>query len=136
MLSSLLLKIKALFSFGPRPGSPDDFRQNIGDTILFKFDSDDLTDEAVQTLTRQIEWLKKYSPQGLLIEGHCDDRGTREYNLALGERRAQKVKQYLVAHGIDQYRVGCVSYGKERPCVLGEEEAAWRINRRAVVQLR
>jgi peptidoglycan-associated lipoprotein len=136
MLSKLLLKITSLFSFGPRPGSPDDFRQNIGDTILFKFDSDDLTDEAIQTLTRQVEWLKRYSPQELLIEGHCDDRGTREYNLALGERRARKVKQYLTDHGIDHYRVQHVSYGKERPCVLGEEEAAWRINRRAVVLLR
>ncbi len=138
MLSKLLVKIRSFFSsgpFGPRPGSPDEFRQSVGDTLLFDFDSDALNNESIETLTRQLEWFKKYPKFDILVEGHCDDRGTREYNLALGQRRALKVRQYLIDHGF-KAEIEYVSYGKERPCMVGENEAAWRINRRVVIILR
>ena len=88
-----------------------------------------------QTLTRQAEWLKKYTNYQITIAGHCDERGTREYNLALGERRANAAKQYLVAQGISAQRVQTISYGKERPDPVGSDEAAWARNRRAVTEL-
>ena len=90
---------------------------------------------AAQTLNRQAEWLKKYTNYQITIAGHCDERGTREYNLALGERRANAAKQYLVAQGIPAQRVQTISYGKERPDPVGSDEAAWARNRRAVTEL-
>lgn len=115
-----------------RPGTQEDLVVNVGDRVFFGFDKSDLTPEARATLDRQAAWLKKYSAAKVTLEGHADERGTREYNLALGERRANSAKNYLVAAGISAERLKTVSYGKERPAVLGSNEAAWAQNRRAV----
>jgi peptidoglycan-associated lipoprotein len=102
-----------------------------GDTVYFAFDSFALEGSAQQTLDQQASLLLKNPAVAVVVEGHCDDRGTREYNLALGERRATAVKDYLVAFGINPNRIRTISYGKERPAVLGATEAAWAKNRRA-----
>ena len=115
-----------------QPGSRQDFEVNVGDRVFFDFDQFDLSPEARSTLDRQAQWLSQYRAVTVQIEGHADERGTREYNLALGERRANSVKNYLVARGVDPNRVGVISFGKERPAVLGSNEAAWSQNRRAV----
>jgi peptidoglycan-associated lipoprotein len=115
-----------------KPGTQEDLVVNVGDRVFFALDKSDLSSEARATLDRQAAWLKKYSSANVTIEGHCDERGTREYNLALGERRATAVKNYLVADGIGAGRIHTVSYGKERPAVLGSNEAAWAQNRRGV----
>ena len=115
-----------------RPGTQEDLVVNVGDRIFFDYNESDLKPEARATLDRQAAWLKKYPNTSVTIEGHCDERGTREYNLALGERRATSVKNYLTADGIDASRVKTISYGKERPAVLGSNEAAWAQNRRGV----
>lgn len=117
---------------GEQPGSDGDFVVNVGDRVFFDFDKYSLSSEARATLERQAAWLKKYSGVTIAVEGHCDERGTREYNLALGERRANSVKDYLVALGINPGRVRTISYGKERPVALGSSEAAWSQNRRGV----
>ncbi len=106
-----------------------------GDRVYFAFDSAELTPEARATLEKQAEWLKHHAQVRVIIEGHADERGTREYNLALGERRANAVKNYLVALGIAPERIETISYGKERPAVLGTGEAVWRLNRRAVTKV-
>ena len=115
-----------------RPGTQEDLVVNVGDRVFFSFNESDLSTEAQATLDRQATWLKKYATSKVTIEGHCDERGTREYNLALGERRATAAKNYLVAAGIDAGRITTISYGKERPAVVGSNEAAWAQNRRAV----
>ncbi|WP_207459406.1 peptidoglycan-associated lipoprotein Pal [Azospirillum sp. SYSU D00513] len=115
-----------------RPGSQEDLVVNVGDRVFFGLDRYDLSPEARGTLDRQAQWLKSYPNVTVTMEGHADERGTREYNLALGERRANSVKNYLVAQGINSARVKVVSYGKERPAVLGSNEAAWAQNRRGV----
>ena len=120
---------------GPAAGSPQEFTQTVGDRVFFGYDRYDLTAEAQAQLQKQATWLKTYPQYKFVIEGHCDERGTREYNLALGERRAQAVKNYLIALGIDANRMQTISYGKERPAVLGSNEAAWAQNRRAVIVL-
>ncbi|MDE1147461.1 MAG: peptidoglycan-associated lipoprotein Pal [Azospirillaceae bacterium] len=117
---------------GPVPGSKEDFVVNVGDRVFFGYDKFDLTPEATATLDKQAAWLKKYGQVTITVEGHADERGTREYNLALGERRANAVKNYLTALGVDLARVQVISYGKERPAVLGSNEAAWAQNRRGV----
>ncbi len=117
------------------PGSVGDFRQNVGDRIFFDTDGSTVREDGRQTLNRQAEWLKKYPNYQITIEGHCDERGTREYNLALGERRANAARQYLIAQGIPAARLKTVSYGKERPDPVGSDEAAWSRNRRAVTAL-
>lgn len=117
---------------GPRAGSAEDFVVNVGDRVFFDFDKYNLKPEARETLQRQAEWLKKFPSTTVAIEGHADERGTREYNLALGERRANSVKNYLVALGVNPNRIRTISYGKERPAVTGSNEAAWSQNRRAV----
>ena len=114
------------------PGSEADLAQNVGDRVFFELDKSDLSQEARQTLDRQAAWLKRYPTVHVVIEGHCDERGTREYNMALGARRANSVKAYLVALGIEAGRLSMVSYGAERPAVLGTGEAVWSQNRRAV----
>jgi len=119
----------------PAPGSPQDFVTNIGDRVFFGTDRYDLTQEAQAELQKQATWLKTYPQYRFVIEGHCDERGTREYNLALGERRATAVRNYMVALGIDAGRMQTISYGKERPAVLGDDEAAWAQNRRGVIVL-
>ena len=119
----------------PQPGSVEDFKTNVGDRVFFGTDRYDLTAEAQAELQKQATWLKSYPQYRFVIEGHCDERGTREYNLALGERRATAVRNYLVALGIDTNRMQTISYGKERPAVLGSDESAWAQNRRAVIVL-
>jgi peptidoglycan-associated lipoprotein len=104
----------------------------IGDRIFFDFDKSVVKPEGKEQLGKWVAYLKKYPNLQLMIEGHCDERGTREYNLALGERRANATKEFLVANGIAATRLKTVSYGKERPAVLGSNEAAWAQNRRAV----
>jgi len=115
-----------------RPGTQDDMVVNVGDRVFFDFDKSDLSTEAQATLDRQANWLKKYTSAKATLEGHCDERGTREYNIALGERRAMAAKNYLVAAGIAAARINTISYGKERPAVVGSNEASWAQNRRAV----
>ncbi|PWC84280.1 cell envelope biogenesis protein OmpA [Azospirillum sp. TSH100] len=115
-----------------RPGSAEDFVVNVGDRVFFGLDRFDLSPEARATLDRQAKWLQTYGSVTVTVEGHADERGTREYNLALGERRANSVKNYLAAKGIPANRVNVVSYGKERPAVVGSNEAAWSQNRRGV----
>jgi peptidoglycan-associated lipoprotein len=115
-----------------QPGSREDFQQNVGDRVFFDFDKSDVKPEGRTTLQRQADWLKKYPNVTVTVEGHCDERGTREYNLALGERRASAVKKMLVALGVAANRVSTISYGKERPAVVGSNEAAWAQNRRGV----
>jgi peptidoglycan-associated lipoprotein len=115
-----------------RPGTQEDLVVNVGDRVFFGYNESDLSSEARATLDRQAIWLKKYPSVEVTVEGHCDERGTREFNLALGERRATSVKNYLVADGVNAGRVHTVSYGKERPAVLGSNEAAWAQNRRGV----
>ena len=109
-----------------------DFVENTTDTVFFAFDSSTLSSEAQTALDTQVAWLKNHEDVNVIVQGHCDDRGTREYNLALGERRANAVKQYLVSQGIEESRISTISYGKERPAVLGNNEAAWAQNRRAI----
>jgi peptidoglycan-associated lipoprotein len=110
-----------------------DLVSNIGDRVYFAFDSSAIDAEAQNTLARQAAWLKANPQVGITVEGHCDERGTREYNLALGERRANSVKEHLVSLGIEPSRINTISYGKERPIVLGTGEAVWRLNRTGIV---
>ena len=117
------------------PGSVADFRQNVGDRVFFDTDQSTIRQDGREVLNRQAEWLKKYTNYQITMAGHCDERGTREYNLALGERRANAAKQYLVAQGIPASRIQTISYGKERPDPVGSDEAAWARNRRAVTEL-
>ncbi|MCP5368030.1 MAG: peptidoglycan-associated lipoprotein Pal [Hyphomicrobiales bacterium] len=117
---------------GPAPGSQEDLVVNIGDRVFFDFDKYNLKADARGTLEKQAAWLTKFPAVSIVVEGHCDERGTREYNLALGERRANSVKDYLVALGVAPNRIRTISYGKERPVALGSNEAAWAQNRRGV----
>ncbi|MBW8784605.1 MAG: peptidoglycan-associated lipoprotein Pal [Novosphingobium sp.] len=119
---------------GPMPGSQADFVATLmgKDVIYFDTDRYNIDDEDAAALAQQATWLKKYPAKRATIEGHCDERGTREYNLALGERRANAAKNYLVGLGIDPARLSTISYGKERPVALGSDEASWAKNRRAV----
>lgn len=109
-----------------------DFERNVGDRVFFAFNQSDISHESRGKLHNQAEWLKKHSSVKATIEGHCDDRGTREYNLALGERRAEAVRKFLVGQGIEANRLETISYGKEKPAVVGDNESAWSQNRRAV----
>jgi peptidoglycan-associated lipoprotein len=118
---------------GPKPGSQIDLEVNVGDRVFFDFDKSSLKPEARTTIERWAAWLKTYPQNKVIIEGHADERGTREYNLALGERRADSARDYLVSLGIDPNRVKIVSYGKERPAVPGSNERAWSQNRRGVL---
>ena len=117
------------------PGSVEDFLKNVGDRVFFDFDKSAVTDEGKATLDKQAAWLKKYPQWAITVEGHCDERGTREYNLALGERRANAVKKYLASVGIADSRLKTISYGKERPAVQGSNDSAWAQNRRGVTVL-
>ncbi len=117
---------------GPVPGTQEDLVVNVGDRVFFAYDSYELSAEAQETLRRQAEWLQTYADVSVTVEGHCDERGTREYNLALGEQRATAAKNFMVALGVDPGRVTTISYGKERPAVLGSDESAWAQNRRGV----
>ena len=117
----------------PLPGSRAEFLAQAGsDTVLFGTDSYDLDGEATAILARQVTWLRRNPTIRVTIEGHCDERGTREYNLALGDRRANSAKNYLINAGVDAARLSVVSYGKERPAAEGSDESSWAQNRRAV----
>jgi len=113
------------------PGSQRDFVQNAGDIVYFSTDSSDLTPEAQQVLNNQARWLQQYSQYTVTIEGHADERGTREYNIALGARRATAVRDYLVRAGVAAQRIRTVSYGKERPVAVCNDISCWSQNRRA-----
>jgi peptidoglycan-associated lipoprotein len=117
------------------PGSQQDFVVNVGDRVFFDTDSSDLSQQAQATLDKQAEWLNHYSQYSFTIEGHADERGTREYNLALGARRAQTVRDYLVSRGIAAQRMRTISYGKERPVATCDDISCWSQNRRAVTVL-
>jgi len=117
------------------PGSQEDLVVNVGDRVFFAFDSFELDADAQELLQDQAAWLKQYNKVSITIEGHCDERGTREYNLALGEKRAQAVKNYLNGLGIGISSLNTISYGKERPAVVGSNEAAWGQNRRSVTKV-
>lgn len=116
----------------PAPGSAQDFLVNVQDRVYFALNRYDLSDGSRRTLERQAAWLDQYPGTTVTIEGHCDERGTREFNLALGARRAAATRDYLVSLGVDPARVRTISYGKERPVAEGHNEAAWRLNRRGV----
>jgi peptidoglycan-associated lipoprotein len=117
------------------PGSQQDFVVNVGDRVFFESDQTDLSPQAVATLDKQIQWLQTYPRYQFTIEGHADERGTREYNIALGARRAQSVKTYMTSHGIDPSRMRTISYGKERPVAVCNDISCWSQNRRAVTVL-
>ena len=113
-------------------GTAEDFIVSVGDRVYFDYDSAELDADAKELLQSQAAWIKQYNKTSITIEGHCDERGTREYNLALGEKRAQAVKNYLNGLGIDSTNLNTISYGKERPAVVGSNDAAWSQNRRSV----
>jgi peptidoglycan-associated lipoprotein len=117
------------------PGSQQDFVVNVGDRVFFESDQTDLTPQARATLDKQAQWLQQYGNYTFTIEGHADERGTREYNIALGARRAQTVRDYLAAQGIQPGRMRTVSYGKERPVAVCNDISCWSQNRRAVIVL-
>ncbi|MEM8986751.1 MAG: peptidoglycan-associated lipoprotein Pal [Pseudomonadota bacterium] len=114
---------------GPAPGSQEDLAVNVGNRVFFALDRYDLSSDARATLARQAAWMKAYPENMMRIEGNCDERGTREYNLALGARRANAVKDYLVSQGVDAARVQTISYGKERPICAESNENCWSLNR-------
>jgi peptidoglycan-associated lipoprotein len=120
---------------GGPPGSPGDFVVNVGDRVFFESDSTDLSPTAVSTLDKQAAWLSRYPRYTFLIEGHADERGTREYNFSLGARRSQVVRDYLSSRGIAGSRIRTVSYGKERPVATCNDISCWSQNRRAVTVL-
>ncbi|MBN9249926.1 MAG: peptidoglycan-associated lipoprotein [Mesorhizobium sp. 61-13] len=117
------------------PGSAQDFTVNIGDRIFFDTDSTSIRADAQQTLARQAQWLNKYSQYSIVVEGHADERGTREYNLALGARRAAATRDYLAGQGVNAGRIKTISYGKERPVAVCDDISCWSQNRRAVTTL-
>ena len=119
-------------SEGIVPGSQEDLIVNVGDRVFFGYDSAELDSDAQELLQNQVAWLKQHSDVSVSIEGHCDERGTREYNLALGERRANAAKDYLMTYGISSRRISVISYGKERPVDSGSNPLAWSKNRRSV----
>jgi peptidoglycan-associated lipoprotein len=117
------------------PGSQQDFVVNVGDRVFFESDQTELSPQAIATLEKQAQWLQSYNRYSFTIEGHADERGTREYNIALGARRAQSVKTFLASRGIDAGRMRTISYGKERPVAVCNDISCWSQNRRAVTVL-
>jgi peptidoglycan-associated lipoprotein len=117
------------------PGSQQDFVVNVGDRVFFDTDSSELSDQARATLDKQAQWLTNYNRYNFTVEGHADERGTREYNIALGARRAETVRQYLASRGVQAQRMRTISYGKERPVALCNDISCWSQNRRVVTVL-
>ena len=117
------------------PGSQQDFVVNVGDRVFFESDSSELTPQGRETLDKQAQWLNQYNRYAFTIEGHADERGTREHNIALGARRAQTVQAYLVSRGVMAQRMHTISYGKERPVAVCDDISCWSQNRRAVTVL-
>jgi len=122
-------------SMAIKAGTQNDLVVNVGDRIFFGYDQFNLSGDARATLDKQAAWLKANPSTTVRVEGHCDERGTREYNLALGERRANSVKDYLAASGVNPARIVTISWGKEKPVANGSNEAAWRQNRRGVTKV-
>lgn len=120
---------------GPVPGSQEDLEANVGDRIFFAFDRYDLNDTAQATLRRQGAWMKMHPSVTVVVAGNCDERGTREYNLALGARRANSAKDFLTSLGVDPARVTTISYGKERPTCMGSNEDCWALNRNDITSV-
>lgn len=135
MTDSALQDVYGTNNGGVAPGTQADLVANVGDRIFFGYDRYDLSSEARSVLDAQAQWLAQYPTLSITVEGHSDERGTREYNLALGERRANSVKNYLVATGVDASRINTISYGKERPAVPGSSDSAWSQNRRGVTKV-
>ena len=121
---------------GPVPGSQEDLVANIGDRVFFDTALSKLSDDARSTLDRQSAWLQKYPQDNVQLAGNCDERGTEEYNLALGQRRANSARDYLVARGVASSRVTTISYGKDRPTAPGSDESSWQQNRNAITSVR
>lgn len=118
------------------PGSEEDLVANVGDRVFFELNQNTLSSDAQATLGRQADWLQRYPQVTVQIAGNCDDRGTEEYNLALGQRRAAAARDFLVAHGVSASRITTISYGKDRPTALGDDEQAWAQNRNAITSVR
>jgi len=121
---------------GASPGSQEDLVANVGDRVFFAFDQSTLSSDARSTLDRQAAWLQRYPQVTIQLAGNCDERGTEEYNLALGQRRANAARDYLVARGISSARITTISYGKERPVAAGSDEQAYSQNRNAITSVR
>ena len=120
---------------GPAAGSLEDFRVNVGERVYFDLNEYRLDPDDQAILKLQAAWLNSYPAVRIMVAGNCDERGTREYNLALGERRASVVKDYLVSLGVDPSRIDTISYGKERPIAAGSDEASWALNRNGFTQI-
>jgi peptidoglycan-associated lipoprotein len=120
---------------GAGPGSYQEFSSNVGDRVFFETDQTDLTSQGQATLDKQAEWLNRYGRYSFTVEGHADERGTREYNFALGSRRAETVKNYLISKGVSGSRMKTISYGKERPVATCDDISCWSQNRRVVTVL-
>ncbi len=123
-------------AMGIVPGSEEDLKANVGDRVFFDFDRSAIKGDQAPTLDRQAAWLGKYAQVNVQISGNCDDRGTEEYNIALGQRRANAARDYLVAKGVASARMTTISYGKDRPVALGDNEAAWAQNRNAITEVK
>jgi peptidoglycan-associated lipoprotein len=121
---------------GPVPGSEEDLVANVGDRVFFAFNASNLAPDAQATLDKQAGWLGKYQQVNVQVAGNCDDRGTEEYNLALGQRRANSSRDYLVARGVAAARITTISYGKDRPTAMGDNEQAWAQNRNTITSVR
>ena len=117
------------------PGSQQDFVVNVGDRVFFESDSSELTSQSIATLEKHAQWLQIYNQYTFTIEGHADERGTREYNIALGAKRAQTVRDYLASRGVQTQRMRTISYGKERPVAVCNDISCWSQNRRSVTVL-
>lgn len=121
---------------GVIPGSQEDLVANVGDRVFFALDSSSVSGDGRATLDRQAQWMSRYPQVSIQIAGNCDERGTTEYNLALGQRRANAARDYLVARGVSSARITSVSFGKERPTALGSDEQAWSQNRNGTTSVR
>jgi peptidoglycan-associated lipoprotein len=127
--------LAAGYGAGGGPGSYQEFSGSVGDRVFFETDQTDLTSQAQAILDKQADWLNRYGRYNFTIEGHADERGTREYNFALGSRRAETVKNYLISKGVSAARMKTISYGKERPVATCDDISCWSQNRRAVTVL-
>src|SRR5271154_3116152 len=121
---------------GPVPGSEEDLVRNVGDRVFYDFNVSSLRPDARATLDKQAAWLAQYPQNNVQVAGNCDERGTEEYNLALGQRRANAAAGYLEAKGVAKARITTISYGKDRPTALGHDEQAWAQNRNAITSVR
>ena len=120
---------------GPAPGSEEELVANVGDRVFYEFNTSSLSDDARGTLDKQSTWLGRYPQDAVQVAGNCDERGTEEYNIALGERRANAARDYLVARGVASTRITTISYGKDRPTALGSDEQSYAQNRNAITSV-